>query len=80
MAKIELELSEATIERLKRLAQERHSTVEGVVSDLVDDATPQVLVADGFWGLFADEADLMDDIVEDAMRARRERNARYVNG
>lgn len=58
MAKIEIELSEATLENLKRLANERHETVSKVIEEQLSRTQPATTIPG--WGMLADEPDLAD--------------------
>lgn len=78
MAKIELELNDETLERARRLAEQHHETLDA----FVDDATKQktkALRSDPIWGMFADEPELVDRIIEAAMEAREKHPLRLTD-
>ncbi len=85
METILLQLDEQTADRIRRLAAVRQVTPEDLIRELVVDAdrlgedgagngvepdAPAGIVKDPFWGLLADEPELADQIVEEAMIAR----------
>ena len=70
METIELELDEQTLERARHIAALCHSTVEALIKDIIDllvvgDGSPDPLL-----GMFAQEAALIDQVVDQAMTAR----------
>ena len=79
MAKIELELSEATIERLKKLAEERHATVERVIEDQFASANGAAR-PDSLLGLFADEPEVVDELLEHVREMRAQTDFRSYGG
>jgi predicted transcriptional regulator len=79
---IQIQLDQETIERVRQLAQERQTTPEEVIRDLVQQAEAKQSVRttasseavdDPLWGSFADDAEILDQIVEEAMQARERR-------
>jgi hypothetical protein len=70
MERIELELDEQTLERARHIAALRNSTLEALLAEFIDllvitEGTPDPLL-----GMFAQEAALIDQVVEQAMTAR----------
>ena len=87
MVSLELQLDEQTLARARIAAQERHQTLEQIVAKVIEDlgkpVEPPPAAAssgDGIIGLFADEPQLMDEIVEEAMKLREARWACYRDG
>ncbi len=78
MAKIELELSEETIERLKALAQDRHASVASVIEEQFSHDQPELKLPG--WGLLADEPEVVDEIMGYIMESRQQRNERMIHG
>jgi hypothetical protein len=76
METIELKLDETTLERARRLAASRGVSLEEFVSELlshVPESSPNggpSQVKDPLWGMFRDDAEALDQIVEEAMEAR----------
>jgi hypothetical protein len=56
MAKVELELNDATLERARRLAEARHATLDTLVNDVLDQTTA-LAASDPLLGLFSEEPD-----------------------
>jgi hypothetical protein len=80
MRTIQLEIEEETFERILRLADSRGCSWQEVVKDLLGQAQPSSSPEDGFLGLFQDEPDLIDEVVEEPMRAREQQPLRQPNG
>ena len=69
MAKVELELTEETLQRARRSAEAEHATLEEWLTDAIErTATPPA--PNPLLGLFSDAPDLMDAVTENAMTAR----------
>ncbi len=79
MAKIELELNEATIERLKALAQDRRASVESIIEDQFAPQTADVK-PDRLLGLFVDEPEVVDEIMNHVRAMRKETGFRSARG
>ncbi len=79
MAKIELELNDAVLERARRLAETRHSTLDNLINDVLDQTTAQA-ESDPLLGLFAEEPELVDQLLESAMQAREKHPLRQSHG
>jgi hypothetical protein len=70
MQTIELRLDDETLARLRRLAEARGVSVEDLLREAIR-RLPDISSADDrLMGLFADEPELLDQVVEEAMRAR----------
>jgi hypothetical protein len=67
---IEVQVDEETLERLQRLAKTRNVTLDAVIRAMVRMLDKEELVNDPLMGMFADEPELMDQIVADAMKDR----------
>ena len=81
MSQVQLELDDEILARAERLALERGMTIEQLFAKLVEQASRPVDSApDQVLGLFRDEPDLMDQVTEDALRAREEQPLRTSNG
>lgn len=77
MVSIELHVDERLLQEAQRLAQARGSTVEAVLTEILERSL-SADAADPWLGMFADEPDLLDEVVGLAMRAR-ERDALRAN-
>ena len=80
METIQLQLDEQTLERARRLAESRGCTVAELVTELIEQLGAVEATRDVFLGMFAHEPDLMDQVVESAMRAREEHPLRSGSG
>jgi hypothetical protein len=80
METIELHLDDQTAERLRRLANARQVTLEELLQQTIARLGVNSEEDDPLWGLFADDAELMDQVVEAAMQAREERPFRAPRG
>lgn len=80
MKKIELELDEQMFEQAQLLAAAQQFTLEAWLQQLIE---RQIIVAaaeDPLLGMFVDEPDLIDEIVDSAMQARETHPLRQANG
>ncbi len=70
MEKIELQLDEKTLEKAHWLAKSRHCDLSQLITDAIDQLA--VTEADNYplLGLYADEPELIDEILEEIMRDR----------
>lgn len=80
METIELQLDDQTAERLRRLASARRVTLEELLQETISQLGETAEKDDPLWGLFADDAELIDQVVEGAMQAREERPLRAPRG
>ena len=71
METIELELDHETLERARHIAALRHSTVEALIKDIIDLLAVAKASPDPLLGMFAQETALIDQVVEQAMTARK---------
>lgn len=80
MERIELELDEQTLERARPLAEVRHCTVEQLLKELIEQLEVAPSTVDVFLGLFAQEPELLDQVVESVMQAREQHPLRQSGG
>jgi hypothetical protein len=78
MKRIELELDEETLERARQLAAARQCSLEELIRDLLQQV--QQLPQDPYLGMLADEPELIDQVIESAMKAREEHPLRTPCG
>ena len=78
MAKVELELTEETLRRVRRSAEADHATLEQWLTDAIERTA--AAPPDALLGLFSDAPDLMDAVAEDAMRSREQDSLRPAHG
>jgi hypothetical protein len=80
MERIELELDEQTMQRARRLAETRRCTLEQLLTEIIERLGPGTTTDDVFQGMFAQEPELIDDVVESAMHARETDPLRHNGG
>ena len=80
MEKIELKLEGQTLERVQRLAESRRCTVEQLIKEVIEHLAGATTTDDVFLGMFAEEPELIDQVVESAMQAREEHPLRQSGG
>jgi hypothetical protein len=80
MGKIELQLDKETFERVRRLAESRHCSMEQLIKEVIEELGVTEATIDPFLGMFAKEPELIDRVVESAMRAREEHPLRQSGG
>ena len=80
MERIEIELEEETLERARKLAEARHCSLDELVRAFIQQETKPTSSVDTMLGMFADEPDLLDEVVESAMRARERDSLRRTVG
>jgi hypothetical protein len=77
---IELQLDEQTLAHARRLAAARHVSVEELLKEALSHLGVPPTVEDPITGMFADEPELLDQIVEEAMQARERDPFRLSSG
>jgi hypothetical protein len=86
METIELKLDKETLKRAREVAASRGVSVEELVRELVSHAAEKApnggaqQVEDPLWGMFRDDAEVLDQIVEEAMQARARNPFRLSDG
>ncbi|MBM3212484.1 hypothetical protein FJZ33_09700 [Candidatus Poribacteria bacterium] len=77
MAKIEIQIDEETLTRMSKVASFRGCTVEDLIKDIIERFE---LSEDSLLGIFADEPEFIDQIIESTMKAREKHPLRLSNG
>jgi hypothetical protein len=77
---VEIELNERALARLKKIAEQKDVTIEKVLQDMVERALESQAAEDPILGMFAQEPELMDDVVAEAMKARESDPLRQRDG
>jgi hypothetical protein len=70
MAKIEIELDEQTLERAKLLPESRKCTLPELITEVIKLLAAPKVAKDPCMGLLNDEPELVDEILEEALRNR----------
>lgn len=80
METIELQLDEQTLEQARKLAAARHVSVEELLKEALGRLDVAPAADDPITGMFADEPELLDQIVEEAMQVRERDPFRLSDG
>lgn len=70
MEKVELEIGKQTLERAKLLAETRKCTLAELIAEVIKLLAAANVTKDPWMELFADEPELVNEILEEAMRNR----------
>ena len=71
MTAITIQLSDTLYKKLQQAAQYRQATEAEMAKSVIQDFLEQNNAASSIIGLFSDQPELMDQVVADAMRARK---------
>jgi hypothetical protein len=71
MTKTQLQLDEETLERLQQAADARRVTPDQLLRALIENIEVVEKSQDPLLGLLADQSELLDEVVAEAMEARR---------
>lgn len=80
MEKIELQLDEQTLARALRLAEFRQCSLEELIREIIEQMEVFETADDPFLGMFVDEPELIDQVIESTMMAREAHPLRQSNG
>ena len=80
METIELQLSPQTVQQAQQIAQARQVSLEQLLRELIEALAQTTRTDDPILGLFADEADLIDEVMETVMLDRSSRPLRHSDG
>jgi hypothetical protein len=80
METIELQLDKQTFARILQLAESRHCTLEELIKQMIEQLGAAETTDDPFLGMFADGAELIDQVMEDTMMSREAHPLRQSNG
>lgn len=70
METIQLQLDEQTLERIRRLSRLRRCTLEELLKEAIEQMRVIEPTNDRVLGMFADEPELMDQVIESTMLTR----------
>lgn len=76
----QVSLPKNTYQALKRVAKKTHKSESDIMLDALRAYLDQLAKVDPFLGMFADESDLMDEVVTYAMRTRESTPLRIHEG
>ena len=77
MEKIELQFDEQTLARALKLAVSRQCTLEELIREIIEQLEVSEVANEPFLGMFADEPELIDQIMVSAMTAREAHPLRH---
>lgn len=80
METIEIQLDKQTLERARQLATSRSSTIEALIAEMIEQLGAARSETDPFLGMFAQESELIDEMMESAMKARENHPLRQPHG
>ena len=78
MEMLQLQLDEQTIERARRLSKLRRRSLEELITEIIEQMRVTEPADNHLLGMFADEPELMDEVVESAMIAREQHPLRHA--
>ena len=70
MVKIEVELDEQTLERAQKLAELRKCKLPELIALTIEQLAKPEVAADRILGSWADEAELVEEVIEEIMQDR----------
>jgi predicted DNA-binding ribbon-helix-helix protein len=76
METVEIQLNKQTFERVSRIAESRHCSIEDLIRDIIERIEEFKTEKSSFLGMFAEETELMDKIIESVMSARESNDLR----
>lgn len=76
METIQLQLDEQTLEHARRLSRLRRRTLEELLKETIEQMRVTEPTNDQVLGMFADEPELMDQVIESVMIARENHSLR----
>ena len=80
MTKIEVQLDKHTLARAMKLAESRHCTLDELIRDMIENLETFEAADETFLGMFADEPELIDQVMVSVMSAREAHPLRQSNG
>ena len=80
MQKIELQLDEEILARALKLAASRQCSLEELIREIIEQMEMSETAHEPFLGMFADEPELVDQMMESTMMARERHSLRQSNG
>lgn len=80
MKTIQVEVDDQTFERVQRVAEARHATLETFILEIIEVMAGLEAKLDPLWGMFGDEPELIDHIIESVMSSREQQPLRLADG
>jgi hypothetical protein len=79
MKTIEIQLDNQTIEHALQIAKNHNSSLEDLIKEIIKNIEFFEIKKSAIMGMFSDEPELVDQIVESAMTAREKQSLRQAN-
>lgn len=70
MKKIEIELNQATYDKIEKLTQTHHCQVSDLITAMIDQLTKPEMINNSFIGEWSNDAELVDQMIEDILLTR----------
>jgi hypothetical protein len=77
MERIELQIDERILQRVRRLAEAHHCSLDDLLRQLLEELPADKETKDTYLGMLSDEPELMDLVLGSAMKTRAERLMRH---
>ncbi|MEH2241106.1 hypothetical protein [Nostoc sp.] len=74
MQKLEIELDEETLAKINQLAQTNNCQVSDLIKAMIDHLTQPEVLNDSFIGKWANDSELVDEMVADILKHRNYRD------
>ena len=70
MKKIEIELDQETYDKIQQLTQTTHCQISDLIKAMIEQLTQPEILNDSFIGKWSDDAELVDQLIEDMLKHR----------
>ena len=70
MKKIEIELDQETYDKIQKLTQKNHCQISDLIKAMIEQLTQPEILNDSFIGKWSDDAELVDQMIEDMLKHR----------
>ncbi|BAZ86309.1 MAG: hypothetical protein ACKO3K_04975 [Cuspidothrix sp.] len=70
MKKIEIELDQETYDKIQQLTQTNHCQISDLIKAMIEQLTQPEILNDSFIGKWSDDAELVDQLIEDILKHR----------
>ncbi len=80
METIEVKLNERTLARLRKMAAEQRLSIDAMLQDIIEHLSEVETSRSSVLGMFSQEPELLDSVIDDVMAARERDPLRQSNG
>ena len=70
MKKIEIELDQKTYDKIAQLTQTHHCQISDLIKAMIEQLTQPEILNDSFIGKWSNDAELVDQLIEDMIQHR----------